>query len=90
MKSAVQGDVYRLYLAACRDGLDFRLAFIPDTFDVEPQEPFDPDYMRALFDLGYSLAREGMRWQSAPPGLGTDSPASCPGDRNRAGAVEGG
>lgn len=88
MKSAVQGDVYRLFLAACRDGLDFRLAYIPDDFQLEPNEPFDPVYMAALFDEGYQLAREAMRWQPAPSGLAQEPGAGCPGDRGGAGAVD--
>ncbi len=86
MSSASQGDVFRLFLAACRDGLDFRLAYIPDEFKLEPNEPFDSDYMAALFEHGYDLARDGMRWRTAPPGLGLDGETGCPGDRRRAGA----
>lgn len=86
MRSASQGDVFRLYLAACRDGLDYRLAYIPDEFQLEPNEPFDRAYMEALFDHGYELARGGMRWRTAPPGLGLGEETGCPGDRHRSGA----
>lgn len=88
MRSAVQGDVYRLFLAACRDGLDFRLAYIPDDFQLAPNEPFDPVYMAALFEKGYELAREAMRWQPAPPGLARGPGAGCPGDEGGAGAAD--
>jgi predicted acylesterase/phospholipase RssA len=63
------GDLYRLYLGAKRDGHSFRLAYIPDGFDLEPEEEFDPVYMRALFDLGYNLARDGYEWKRSPPGV---------------------
>jgi hypothetical protein len=56
-------------LGAQRDGVDFNLAYIPDSFDVEPQEPFDPDYMQTLFLLGYDLAKDGYPWEKAPPGF---------------------
>jgi predicted acylesterase/phospholipase RssA len=63
------GNIYAIYLGAERDGIEFNLAYIPDTFDVEAKEPFDPEYMRALFDLGYGLAKDGFPWQKAPPSL---------------------
>jgi predicted acylesterase/phospholipase RssA len=63
------GDLYRLYLASRRDGTAFRLAYIPREFNLEAEEEFDPKYMRALFDLGYALARDGYEWQTSPPGI---------------------
>lgn len=63
------GDMYRIYLRAQRDGIDYNLAFIPDEFDVESKEPFDPEYMRKLFNLGYRMAKDGYPWSKAPPGF---------------------
>jgi predicted acylesterase/phospholipase RssA len=63
------GDLYRLYLGAKRDNLPFRLAYIPESFDLEPEEAFDPKYMRALFDLAYELSRDGYDWAMSPPGI---------------------
>ncbi len=63
------GDLYRLYLGAKRDKLPFRLAYIPGDFDLEPEEAFDPKYMRALFDLAYELSRNGYDWATSPPGI---------------------
>ena len=62
-------DLYRLYLGAKRDKLPFRLAYIPGDFDLEPEEAFDPKYMRALFDLAYELSRNGYDWATSPPGI---------------------
>jgi predicted patatin/cPLA2 family phospholipase len=53
------GDMYRIYLDCQRDGIDFNLAYIPDHFDLKPNEDFDPVYMGKLFDLGYQMARNG-------------------------------
>jgi hypothetical protein len=61
-------DLYRLYLTALKDGVDYNLAYIGDDFDVEYTEDFDPTYMRQLFDYGYQLARKGYPWQKFPPG----------------------
>ena len=63
------GDLYRLYLAAKRDEMPFRLAYIPSDFDIESEEAFDPKYMRALFDLAYKLSRDGYEWATSPPGI---------------------
>ncbi|MFQ5991939.1 MAG: patatin-like phospholipase family protein [Nitrospiraceae bacterium] len=62
------GDMYRVYLATKRDGVAYRLAYIPDTFQEKPNEPFDREYMRKLFDVGYRLAKDGYPWVKNPPG----------------------
>lgn len=66
------GDMYRLYMLAGRDGIDYNLAFIPDTFHEKPTEEFDAVYMTKLFDLGYAMARDGCPWHKLPPGLELD------------------
>ena len=48
---------------------DAKLAYIPADFDFESVETFDPKYMRALFDLGYELSRNGYDWATSPPGI---------------------
>jgi hypothetical protein len=63
------GDMYRIYLGAKRDGLDYHLALIPDEFDVKSDEPFDLDYMRQLYQVGYTHGKSGKHWHSAPPGF---------------------
>lgn len=65
------GDLYRIYLSAQRDGIDYNLAYVPRYFGEEPGEEFDPEYMRKLFDLGYYLAESGFPWAKEPPGFST-------------------
>jgi predicted acylesterase/phospholipase RssA len=62
------GDLYQIYLVTLRDGVDFNLAFIPESFKVPHKEDFDPEYMRPLFELGYELAVKGYSWEKVPPG----------------------
>jgi predicted patatin/cPLA2 family phospholipase len=71
MGSVVQGDAYRIYLAAQRDGIDYNLALMPDDFNEVATESFDPIYMNKLFDLGYQMGVEGYQWRKAPPGFDT-------------------
>jgi predicted acylesterase/phospholipase RssA len=63
------GDLYRIYLGAQRDGMDYNLSFIPSDFEEKPKEAFDPEYMSKLFDLGYRMAKNGYPWEKAPPGF---------------------
>jgi predicted acylesterase/phospholipase RssA len=63
------GDMYRIYVSAKRDGMDYKLAYIPSSFREKPAEIFDPEYMVKLFDLGYGLAKSGYAWDKAPPGF---------------------
>ncbi len=62
------GDLYRIYVTAQRDGLDYNLACIPPSFNVPKKEDFDAAYMRQLFDVGYSMAK-GYPWQKTPLGF---------------------
>jgi predicted acylesterase/phospholipase RssA len=63
------GDLHALYTGALRDGMEYNLAFVPESFDRQPAEFFDRAYMQALFELGYSRARAGYPWSRTPPGL---------------------
>ena len=63
-------DVIRIYNTTQRDGIGFNLAYIGSDFNQRLSEPFDPGYMRALFDYGHQRARLGYDWVKAPPVLG--------------------
>lgn len=61
------GDIYKIFAIAERDGIDLNVVAIPRDFALEASEPFDPAYMKALFDLGYEFGLAGDRWQPNPP-----------------------
>ena len=63
------GDLYLIYALCVRDGNDFKLAYIPATFDEQAAEDFDPVYMGKLYELGYEAAKNGYDWRTAPPGF---------------------
>jgi len=60
-------DVLRIYNSTQRDGIGFNLAYIDGGFTEKLPEPFDPGYMRALFDYGYQRGRHGYDWAHKPP-----------------------
>ncbi len=64
-----QGDMYRVFVGAKRDGFAFHLADIPGDFDRAPRELFDTEYMTELYQIGKGMAAEGFQWQDTPPGF---------------------
>jgi hypothetical protein len=62
------GDIYRIYLLADRDAIDFNLAYIPASFEAPKNGQFDQSYMRALFQRGHDMAVAGYPWDKYPPG----------------------
>lgn len=58
------GDINRIALLAHRDGMAFRLARIRPEFQHPRPEPFDPGYMRALFEHGREQGRDADAWMT--------------------------
>lgn len=61
-------DLYRMYLTTKRDGVEFRLAYIEDEFQLPYKGPFERTYMNALFEHGFEVGLNGVNWHTAPPG----------------------
>lgn len=61
-------DLYRIYLTAQRDGVDFNLAYLEDEFTDPYKGPFDKAYMNTLFAYGYRKGQAGYAWRKLPPG----------------------
>lgn len=75
------GDLYRIYTIATRDGIDFKLASIPEDFESKPKESFDPVEMSRLYEMAFNMAKGGYPWRTLPPGLrepSTAAPATGP------------
>lgn len=65
------GDLYKIYTVAVRDDIDFRLLWVPKSFEVEAEEAFDLVYMRALYEVGHEIGLNGAPWRDAPPNFTT-------------------
>ncbi len=75
MQTQGVGDLYRIYVTAHRDGIEYNLAFIPPTFNTPHTKTFDASYMKPLFKVGYDMAAAGYNWQTLPPGYAaSDTP----------------
>lgn len=61
-------DLYRIYLTAKRDGIDYNLVFLDDEFAVPYEGPFNKIYMNTLFEFGYRKGLAGIAWHKVPPG----------------------
>jgi hypothetical protein len=68
IKTQGVGDLYRIYTSAKRDGVNYNAVWVPDSFDMKEPEPFDPTYMKALFQLGEGMGKNGIPWSKVPPG----------------------
>jgi hypothetical protein len=65
------GDLFRIYLQTCRDGLNFNLAYIPSDFTRKSEGPIDTEYMQKLFEMAFERAKAGYSWKRRPPKLAT-------------------
>ena len=68
-RSAVIGDLFRIYSIARREDATIRWVTIPDGIEMAGEEVFDPVGMTALFEVGYRSAAAGAKWATGPPGL---------------------
>lgn len=60
-------DIIRSYFTCKTIGADFHYIDIPENFDVETEGPFDKEYMRALYNVGYDFGKNSQQWMKVPP-----------------------
>jgi hypothetical protein len=68
-KSAVVGDLFRIYVVTLREQSGFNWITIPEDVELAGNELFDPVKMRELYELGHQRARAELPWITDPPGL---------------------
>jgi hypothetical protein len=57
----------RSYVAAKRSGVEFNVATIPASFNAPSRGPFDPEYMKALFQVGSVQGKGATAFAATPP-----------------------
>ncbi len=57
----------RAYVASKNSGIRFNVATIPTTFNAPSRGAFDPNYMKALFNVGYDQAKSASPFAAEPP-----------------------
>ena len=67
MKSQSWSDMLRLHNTAQRDNVEFNYISIPYNYKAKGNEMFDPEEMKRLYDLGYSIATSDNPWQKELP-----------------------
>lgn len=68
-KSDIYQTILDSYLFAGKQGFQFNLAYIPNSFKVRSVQFIDPNYMRALFEFGRARGLRGGNWEHIPPRL---------------------
>ena len=57
----------RVFIAAKNSGIGYNVAAIPSDFNAPSRGPFDPNYMKALFDVGYDQGKSATAFATEPP-----------------------
>jgi hypothetical protein len=79
IKADLRNLLDRAYVAAKHSGIGFNAATIPPDFNAPSRGAFDPNYMKALFNVGYNLGKSGSPFANEPPPY-PSGPASVPND----------
>jgi len=73
----------RAYVVAKRSGVPYNVATIPLSFNAPSRGAFDPDYMGALYKVGFELGRSEAPFSATPPPY-PGEPAAVPIDKTGA------
>jgi predicted patatin/cPLA2 family phospholipase len=67
IKSDLEVLLDRAFVAAQRSGIGFNVATIPPSFNAPSRGAFDPEYMKALFKVGYDQGKSANPFAAEPP-----------------------
>jgi len=69
IKVSAWSALYRMHMHAQQDGYAFQYVGLPDDYEPEINEPYNPEEMRRMFDIGFEMGRAGDGWRTSLPGL---------------------
>jgi hypothetical protein len=73
IKFVIRNAIDRVYATTQRSGIGFNVAFVPPDFSAPARGAFDPDYMKALYEVGYAQGSGPEPFLRQPPDL-SDQP----------------
>lgn len=76
IKSQTRSALVATYVYAQKNGIRFRVAAIDTQLPYKMTDPFNTNYMRAVFNLGYARMASGSLWKDKP--IFTDLAAALP------------
>jgi hypothetical protein len=79
IKTDLRNLLDRAYVFAKHSGIGFNVATIPPDFNAPSRGAFDPNYMKALFNVGYDLGKSANPFATEPPPY-PGAPANVPND----------
>jgi predicted acylesterase/phospholipase RssA len=74
IKSHTRQTVAQTYNLSNKMGLDFNLSYISQSVPYNTSDPFNTEYMRQLFQIGFKSGLTGG-WDKSPPIIGKAAPA---------------
>jgi predicted acylesterase/phospholipase RssA len=75
----------RTFIVAKRSGVEFNVATIPTSFSAPSKGPFDPEYMKSLFQVGSVQGKGANAFAATPPPF-PNGPAPQPSRIQKTGA----
>lgn len=67
IKSNTRSTIMSTYNFARQNRAKFNITYIGDDFQLKDDKPFDPEYMRQLFNYGYERGLQKKAWIGTPP-----------------------
>jgi predicted acylesterase/phospholipase RssA len=69
LQFGLRAQILQTYAAAARLNIGYHLAFVNPDFSFPSRGAFDPDYMKALFDVAAEAGKNGTAFRTRPPDL---------------------
>lgn len=67
IKIVTRNAIDRAYATALRSGIGFHVAFVDQSFNAPARGAFDPDYMKALYEVGFAKGAGPRPFLREPP-----------------------
>lgn len=69
LQNKTNADIEQIYYLSQRDGINFHMIEIPDSFKADKAIEFDSGYINELLKLGIEVGQQGIFWHKVPPSV---------------------